>query len=314
MSADTDKEVTNNEPDPLLEELKKAIGSGQINFLFGAGVNGRCFKNMADFNKTIEKVKEMGGTGNNLEETISSLNEEQRESALDVFIEEFNGYYKNGIQKDNISFINLSDLLKTVSHVIDLVESRQHASKKINIFTLNYDRIVEEALEDNGLFYHSTSPYRNSGSSITDVIGYDVSKRTFIPTFSILKIHGSVDPNHTLNKKHIILPVKQTKIQDALSMEFFNGLFEMKTELTEPNAILFVIGYSGSDSHVNSIIKESVDMGLLVYWFAYSDMPDVPGIDFAFIHIIRPNDGKSEKEKIDCTLSLNNMLKKVLKL
>ena len=59
MSADTDKEVTNNEPDPLLEELKKAIGSGQINFLFGAGVNGRCFKNMADFNKTIEKVDQI---------------------------------------------------------------------------------------------------------------------------------------------------------------------------------------------------------------------------------------------------------------
>lgn len=36
------------------KELKRAIGSGQINFLFGAGVNGTCFKNMSQFSRTIE--------------------------------------------------------------------------------------------------------------------------------------------------------------------------------------------------------------------------------------------------------------------
>lgn len=195
---------------------------------------------------------------------------------------------------------------------MDRVESRQHMSKKINIFTLNYDHIVEEALEDNGLFYHSISPYRNN-TSISSVIGYDVYRRNFIPTFSILKIHGSVDPNRLLNKNHIILPVKQTKIQDALSMEFFKGLFEMKSELTEPNAILFVIGYSGSDSHVNSIIKESIDTGLLVYWLVYSEDPKIE-LDPSHVHILRPNQDKSNVDRIDCTSYLNSVFKRVMKL
>lgn len=237
----------------------------------------------------------------------------KREQALECFVSEFNDFYKNGVNKDDPSYTNLSNLLVTTAHLVDLIESRQHTSKKINVFTLNYDHIVEETMEDNGLFYHSITPYRNN-TSISDVIGYDVYRRVFIPTFSILKIHGSVDPNHTLNKDHIILPVKQTKIQDALSMEFFNGLFEMKSQLTEPNAILFVIGYSGSDSHVNSIIKESIEMGLLVYWFVYSSEPEDIGLDFSRIEVMAPNEGKKVSERIDCTMYLDDIFKRVMKL
>ena len=312
MSIDHTPEDVDQKAD-LITKLRKAIGSGQINFLFGAGVNGNCFKSMSGFNRTINKVSELGGTEGNLEDAISSLDsEEKREEALDCFVEEFNEFYKGGIDKADQSYVNLSNLLKTVSNLIDRAESRQPLSKKINIFTLNYDRIVEEALEDKGLFYHSTSPYRDSDISITNVIGYDVFLRKFIPTFSLLKIHGSVDPDRTLNKEHIILPVKQKKIQDALSMEFFKGLFEMKTELTEHNAILFVIGYSGSDSHVNSIIKESIEMGLMVYWVAYSEDPKVSGLDFKFIQILKANEVHVDK-KIDSTKYLDDLLTEVLK-
>ncbi len=240
--------------------------------------------------------------------------EKLREQALDIFVDEFNEFYRDGFNKKDKSYVNLCNLLLTVAHLVDLVESRHPLTKKVNIFTLNYDRIVEESLEDGGLFYHSTSPYRNSNTSITDVIGYDVSRRAFIPTFSILKRHGSVDPNHLLNKQHIILPVKQTKIQDALSMEFFRGLFEMKMELTEPNAILFVIGYSGADTHVNSIIKESVNAGLSVYWLAYSEAPDIDGLDLQSIGVLKPNEDKGKPDRIDCTEYLNRLLSKVLKI
>jgi len=64
-----------SESDTMYKDLKRAIGSGQVNYLFGVGVNGTCFKNMSGFLKTLDKVKELGGIGDNLEESISSLSE-----------------------------------------------------------------------------------------------------------------------------------------------------------------------------------------------------------------------------------------------
>ena len=47
-------------------------------------------------------------------------------------------------------------------------------------------------------------------------------------------------------------------------------MFLMKTQLIKRNSILFVIGYSGNDKHLNEIISDSIEAGLCVIWFNYS--------------------------------------------
>lgn len=44
----------------------------------------------------------------------------------------------------------------------------------------------------------------------------------------------------------------------------------MKTQLIKRNSVLFVIGYSGNDKHLNEIISDSIEAGLCVIWFNYS--------------------------------------------
>ena len=47
-------------------------------------------------------------------------------------------------------------------------------------------------------------------------------------------------------------------------------MFLMKTQLIKRNSVLFVIGYSGNDKHLNEIISDSIEAGLCVIWFNYS--------------------------------------------
>jgi len=47
-------------------------------------------------------------------------------------------------------------------------------------------------------------------------------------------------------------------------------MFLMKSQLIKRNSVLFVIGYSGNDQHLNEIISDSIEAGLCVIWFNYS--------------------------------------------
>ena len=49
-------------------------------------------------------------------------------------------------------------------------------------------------------------------------------------------------------------------------------MFLMKSQLIKRNSILFVIGYSGNDKHLNEIISDGIEAGLCVIWFNYERM------------------------------------------
>lgn len=292
----------------LALSLRKALGSCSINFLFGAGVNGGAFPYFAQFCRTIKAMNEEGLVGNNIEAALRSCSDDRvRQSVLDVFADEYNGH--SDYQLNHKSLINLRRLLVSSSLVVNKAENRHPESKRLNVFTLNYDRIVEEILEDSALFSYTLTGDRSKSHLPFNVVGYDISTRTFVPTFSVYKLHGSVGTDRVLDSESIVFP-GQDKLGSVIS-NFYETLFAMKGELLRKNSALFVIGYSWSDDHVNGIIIDAIASGLTVYWPQYRSSDELPPSLEGGVVVIPPTDCETPE---DTTKTLAVLFEKAMRL
>lgn len=259
--------------DELPLGLRKVLGSCSVNFLFGAGVNGKAFPYFAQFEKTISAMNERGLDGSNIETALANCAGDQiRQAVLDTFVDEYNDY--RDYRLDNESLLNLRRMLTAFSSIVEKAENRHPETKRLNVFTLNYDRIVEEILEDSGLFCYILTQGKSKGHLPFDIVGYNTTTHAFVPTFCVYKLHGSVDANRNLSSGNIVFP-GQDKLGSILS-NFYETLFTMKGELLKRNTVLFVIGYSWSDDHVNGIINDAIASGLTVYWLQYRPEDTLP--------------------------------------
>lgn len=251
--------------------LRKVLGSCNINFLFGAGANGKAFPSFSGFKKTIAKMNKLNLPGKNIETALQTCTDDNtRQVILKSFVDEYNSF--NGYQLDNPSIQNLHSLLSATYKTVCKAENRHADSKRVNVFTLNYDRIVEETLETSGYFSYVLNAETKTALPF-NIVGYDTEKRSFVPTFAIYKLHGSVKTNRTLSASGIVFP-GQDKLGSVIS-EFYETLFAMKGELLKKNAALFVIGYSWSDAHINGVISDAIDNGLTVIFPKYSEHSEV---------------------------------------
>lgn len=259
--------------DELLLGLRKVLGSCSVSFLFGAGVNGKAFPYFAQFKDTISAMNQRGLDGSNIETALANCADDQiRQAVLDTFVDEYNGY--RDYRLDNESLLNLRRMLTAFSSIVEKAENRHPETKRLNVFTLNYDRIVEEILEDSGLFCYTLTQGKSKGHLPFDIVGYNTTTHAFVPTFCVYKLHGSVDANRNLSSGNIVFP-GQDKLGSILS-NFYETLFAMKGELLKRNTVLFVIGYSWSDDHVNGIINDAIASGLTVYWLKYRPEDTLP--------------------------------------
>lgn len=259
--------------DELLLSLRKVLGSCSVSFLFGAGVNGKAFPYFAQFKETISAMNQRGLDGSNIETALANCADDHiRQAVLDTFVDEYNGY--RDYRLDNESLLNLRRMLTAFSSIVEKAENRHPETKRLNVFTLNYDRIVEEILEGSGLFCYILTQGKSKGHLPFDIVGYNTTTHAFVPTFCVYKLHGSVDANRNLSSGNIVFP-GQDKLGSILS-NFYETLFAMKGELLKRNTVLFVIGYSWSDDHVNGIINDAIASGLTVYWLQYRPEDTLP--------------------------------------
>ena len=199
-----DKNTENNE---LIEKykLKDILASSNINFLFGAGVNGRAFPQLSGFTETNELLNEKYiGENQNFEEKLNSLQEKDKKLVINKFLEEFNSFIKD-IDDTHQDINDIQDLFKNVYELIDKKEDRQIESFKCNVFTLNYDDIVENILESNSYFNKVITVDRFVRTNIFDMVGFNYKYKKYIPTFIITKLHGSVTKG-TLTQDTVIYP------------------------------------------------------------------------------------------------------------
>lgn len=286
----------------LVPLLQKVLGSCNINFLFGAGVNGGpsgAIPSFDCFSDTIAEMDNLGlPTDIGIERALQGCADEGiRQQVLEKFVEEFNS--NQNYQLDHPSLVNLNRLLKDAHKAVSIAENRHPESKRINVFTLNYDRIVEELLDAAGFFNYALKKESKSFLPF-DVVGYDTAKRTFIPTFAVYKLHGSVNSSRVLRAEDIVFP-GQDKLGSVIS-NFYETLFAMKGELLRKNAALFVLGYSWSDEHVNDIISSAIDNGLTVVFPKYSENDELPPELEGRVEVIPPANPKCDTIVIECKL------------
>ena len=293
--------------DEIVTLLHKILGSCSISFLFGAGVNGRAFPFFAQFYDTIAKINELELAGNGIEAALQGCQDDVlRQSVLDTFIDEFNS---KDYSLDNQSLVNLHRLLAATHRAVKRAENRHPESKRVNVFTLNYDRIVEEILETSGYFNYVLK--RDTKSYLPfNVVGYDTQTRAFLPTFAVYKLHGSVGADRHLASEGIVFP-GQDKLGSIIS-EFYETLFAMKSELLRKNAALFVIGYSWSDEHVNSVINSAIDSGLTVVFPQYNTDTAIPDWLIDRVIIIPPGEPEEDGKPCDTTKTLAKVFEKAM--
>jgi len=250
------------------------LSSTHINFLFGAGVNGNLFPQLNKFKKTEEVIKKLGGnTERGIESGIDDIDDESKRCKIkEKFIEEFMEFYKDVSSKfenlSNPSLKNLMLLLKETYWLVHEAQNRNSSMKQINIYTLNYDDIVEQVLDQLGYFYNSISASNTTTkAALMNVIGYDYNMKKYIPSFMINKLHGDI--------RKPIIPGRE-KYREMLNEEYFEIAFHMKEQLCRQNSILIVIGYSGNDKHINKILQDCLNTGLTMYWYKYSKDEKVP--------------------------------------
>ncbi len=195
-----------------------------------------------------------------------------------------------------------------VNFIKKIVENRQSSilHKIVNIFTTNYDLLVETALEQSHIEYADGFSGKLSPKFSTANYGLIMSHQTSISsmtsemvTFNLYKVHGSlawkceandiVYCNYVENIKNvaahlddgdfekyyaslaIINPTKDKLNQTVLNVNYYDQLRLYCNELEKSNSILISFGFSFADEHICEMTKRALKgnptFSLLIFSF-----------------------------------------------
>ena len=260
--------------------LIKCFSSNNTNLLFGAGFSMPFLKVLEGFEERLSEVLEQGDH----EQKAKLLMEFFENSILPILNQE-----KLDIKKKyRDSFINA---------IRNILEKR-HSSvlhKVLNIFTTNYDPLIEQSLENNKIEYSDGFSGRLNPLYSTTNFGRLVKKTspiahkaTEIVTVNLLKLHGSLNwtqtdegitfescakkiqrvDEHKLDKEAflqryereflIINPNKEKFNTTVLNANYYDQLRLFGNELEQRNSILLVYGFSFNDEHIQTIVERAL--------------------------------------------------------
>ena len=192
------------------------------------------------------------------------------------------------------------EILKLYQSFFQKVALRNKDLSRINIFTTNNDLFCERALDRLNINYINGFNGGLNKFFNPAFFNYSYSKRmdTSIEKFEpvenmvyLYKLHGSInwvedktDSNSFFKIKEIsndfkkgdnILiyptPAKQNKSLGSPYTELFR---EFQKKLLEPHGVLFIIGYSFSDAHVNNIIYQAMATNSSITVVILNDVED----------------------------------------
>ncbi|GAB1266561.1 SIR2 family protein [Aurantivibrio infirmus] len=213
---------------------------------------------------------------------------------------------KKIFEKINIDFSSeLSqenlDLYKTLYQKVAL---RNKDLSRINVFTTNNDLFNEKALDDLNINYNNgfgggLDRYFNPARfSYTFSKKIDPNLEKFEPLENmayLYKLHGSIswietEGNSLFNIKevpvsggvsksssqHVLIYPTPLKQNQSLGSPYSDLMREFKVKLAQPNSVIFIIGYSFSDEHINNIIYQSLASNSSISVVIFGDYPNCP--------------------------------------
>lgn len=218
---------------------------------------------------------------------IKNLIEEYKETLLKNYVLEIN--YKN-------PYLHEEFLLKLIS-----IKKQNH----INIFTLNYDILIEVSAEklgipiNNGFQGFQIRKFNPANFNYKNYVETSNGDKKIEKSINLIKLHGSlswekdesvlpyniIEKQLELNKtnnenwklnynnkeKIIIYPV-QTKKSYTLDLPYSEMFRQFNDVINKTNSTLFIMGYSFSDEHINDIIENSLSNPFInIVLFLYSN-------------------------------------------
>lgn len=211
--------------------------------------------------------------------------------------------------KSKLDVLNADDWDEEVKKTLDnykkfylKIALRNKELSRVNIFTTNNDMFNEVALDKLSIHYFNGFSGGVMKSFNPASFNYTLSKRmdTSIDKYEpvenlvyLYKIHGSVNwiedevsnkesfftikelplRNSSANSSVLVYPtpLKQNKSLGAPYVDLFR---EFQHKLLEPNTVLFVMGYSFSDEHVNDIIYRALATNSTMNLVVINDIGD----------------------------------------
>lgn len=256
------------------ENLKKTLGRKDLEQLLGLLYSNRAY--LENYQGKETELKHCEDLINTIEETI---------------FEEIN---------IDISDSKFSDVLALYKRFFQKTALRNKDMSRINVFTTNNDLFNEVALSSINIHYINGFNGGLNRFFNPALFSYTFSKRmdTSIEKFepvenlvNLYKIHGSINwieddsnSNSFFNVREVTEPkkagnnvliypnpIKQNKSLGSPYVEMFR---ELKARLLEPLSVLFVIGYSFSDEHVNNSIYQALATNTSLTLFVINDISE----------------------------------------
>jgi hypothetical protein len=286
-----------------MENLKEILATPkQIGLLLGAGVSKACgLPNIYD----LTKMAKVGITNVNFNELLDEkdtveniLNKTQQ---LKVLLE--SGKEINSLKTQDIVDIE-KDIKKVIFDKLSIEIETDNFYKLVlwlnfinrdyekEIFTLNYDLLVEKALERASLPYFSGFIGNVKPFFITDSV--DDFKGVYVKQswVKLWKLHGSLNFVKDINDKiyidnsgigaseNLLIYPSMDKYLSSRKAPYISYLDRLRKYLVDKEKIVFVLGYSFGDDHINEVIVNGLNNNhrLSVMAFAFDDETFQKGI------------------------------------
>lgn len=271
----------------LVTALEHGLQSANINFLLGAGFS----------------CPVLGALGNIEERLTNDANDK------DAYFELFNKVMVP-LLDDQLIEIEATERSEIFQSINDILKIRDSSvlHKICNVFTTNYDPLIELAFEKVGIEYtdgfngkiRPVFSTNNYGRIILKQAGI-TGRTTESPSFNLYKLHGSlswtvigdrIEYAHSFDKVSelkkiydtnkvafieeyhkrlaIINPTKDKLNTTVLNSNYYDQLRMLSNQLEHESTVLFVIGFSFKDEHIRKLIKRALDNPTLkMYVFSY---------------------------------------------
>lgn len=285
-----------DERDLLLGKLKRMFSSSNINVLLGSAFSLPFLRTLKDIEKRLSAAIE---SGNKTEEF--KVKEEFLDKSIAPVIT---------IDTKNDAFVEKRKFIKTLTDIIALRETSM-VHKIINIFTTNYDNIIETALEMNHIDYFDGFSGRISPKFSTANYGKLICRQTELTgrvsesaSVNLFKMHGSLywkqdgeeivfedftskivdlalvtDEDEFLEKYSqlcIINPEKSKFNSTVMNSNYYDQLRMFANELERQNTIMIAFGFSFADEHIMQVVNRALSsnptLTLLLFPYCEDDL------------------------------------------
>lgn len=182
------------------------------------------------------------------------------------------------------------------------IVSRPSSLNKVNIFTINYDLLIEKTAEEieivvnNGFVGFHKRTFQPSSFKLNLFLKETAASKPYSRLINLYKLHGSITwkyENEIGNNPYgieevqiasnsvsideisncIIYPI-QYKKKHALDLPYSELLRQFIENLHKPNSALLVMGYSFLDEHINDLVLNALlnpDFHLIVFSYQNPD-------------------------------------------